>query len=242
MRDGACQALAYTAAGAPGQPLVLFLPGGGHLARVAYGNPAAAPRDFLAHWIAAAGHPLLALSYPKPLPGLRRGLPHPHHRAVGGGGGTHRAGRHRRGIAPRRDHRAGVEHGRRTAVALNRALHAIGLRLRCFVSLAATAPVPGLAGGGKEKTTRTGLWDPAALGTGRNSRAVIWQQELLRQACLEERQIMPWADYQRWNLCNTPLNLRGEGNRMAPSGPEHDLGETIEDLGSLAFGDIRHSP
>jgi hypothetical protein len=42
----------------------VFLPGGGHLARVAYGHPGRRPDDFLDQWLAWRGHSLLALSYP----------------------------------------------------------------------------------------------------------------------------------------------------------------------------------
>ena len=55
--------LRWTGPGRRG-PLVVFLPGIAHLARIAYGHPGATPGDFLAHHLAERDRPLLALSYP----------------------------------------------------------------------------------------------------------------------------------------------------------------------------------
>ncbi|MCI0410001.1 MAG: hypothetical protein L0191_15825 [Acidobacteria bacterium] len=46
------------------QPLVLFIPGMAHLARIAYGFPQGEEKDFLAYWLHRSGYPFLALSYP----------------------------------------------------------------------------------------------------------------------------------------------------------------------------------
>ena len=50
--------------GAPSVPLVVFVTGGGVLARVAYGHPEGKPSDFLSYWITREGFPFLAISYP----------------------------------------------------------------------------------------------------------------------------------------------------------------------------------
>lgn len=42
----------------------MFVPGAGHLGRIAYGHPEGDPRDFVAHWVAQSGLPFLAVSYP----------------------------------------------------------------------------------------------------------------------------------------------------------------------------------
>lgn len=49
----------------PQKPLVVFIPGGGHNARVAYGgHEGYQEKDFLVHWLNSHGHGLLAISYP----------------------------------------------------------------------------------------------------------------------------------------------------------------------------------
>ena len=51
--------------GDPTQPLVVFIPGAAHLARVAYGgHKGSRNEDFLAYWLTQQGLGLLALSYP----------------------------------------------------------------------------------------------------------------------------------------------------------------------------------
>ncbi|RHZ45230.1 thioesterase domain protein [Aspergillus thermomutatus] len=46
-------------------PLIVFIPGGGHNARISYGgHPGSRREDFLAHWLNKLGHGLLAVSYP----------------------------------------------------------------------------------------------------------------------------------------------------------------------------------
>lgn len=57
-------ALSLFRRGAPGRPLVVFVTGGGVLARIAYGHASAAPTGFLAHWLVEAGHSFLGVSYP----------------------------------------------------------------------------------------------------------------------------------------------------------------------------------
>jgi hypothetical protein len=50
---------------ATSKPLVVFVPGSGHWARVAYGGHAGSrPEDFLAYWLNTAGFDVLAVSYP----------------------------------------------------------------------------------------------------------------------------------------------------------------------------------
>ena len=44
--------LAYFRAGRSDRPLAVFLPGGGHLARVAYGHEGADRRSFIDAWLA----------------------------------------------------------------------------------------------------------------------------------------------------------------------------------------------
>jgi hypothetical protein len=58
------ETLNYFKAGAPDKPLMIFVPGGFHLARVAYGYPGGNERDFLAFWLGKRGYSFLGASYP----------------------------------------------------------------------------------------------------------------------------------------------------------------------------------
>lgn len=58
-------AITYFVKGAEGAPLVVFIPGAHHMARVAYGgHKGARKEDFLAHWLKKKGYHFLAVSYP----------------------------------------------------------------------------------------------------------------------------------------------------------------------------------
>ena len=46
------------------KPLVIFIPGAAHLARIAYGFLGGEKDDFLSYWIHQKGYPFLGVSYP----------------------------------------------------------------------------------------------------------------------------------------------------------------------------------
>lgn len=58
-------AVTYFQAGKPDMPLIVFVPGAHHAARIAYGgHEGARSEDFLAHWLKEKGYNFLAVSYP----------------------------------------------------------------------------------------------------------------------------------------------------------------------------------
>ncbi|MFA0811870.1 hypothetical protein [Microbulbifer epialgicus] len=46
------------------KPLMVFIPGSSHLARIFYGCPEAREEDFISYWVHRSGHPFLAVSFP----------------------------------------------------------------------------------------------------------------------------------------------------------------------------------
>ncbi|WP_152454707.1 hypothetical protein [Microbulbifer sp. THAF38] len=46
------------------KPLMVFVPGNSHLARIFYGCPEAREEDFIGYWVHRSGHPFLAISFP----------------------------------------------------------------------------------------------------------------------------------------------------------------------------------
>ncbi|WP_444903044.1 hypothetical protein ACJJIU_14825 [Microbulbifer sp. CnH-101-E] len=46
------------------KPLIVFVPGNSHLARIFYGCPEAREEDFISYWVHRSGHPFLAISFP----------------------------------------------------------------------------------------------------------------------------------------------------------------------------------
>lgn len=58
------QSLIQFAKGNPNKPLIVFVPGNAHLARIGYGYPKGDPKDFLAYWLHKKGYSFLGVSYP----------------------------------------------------------------------------------------------------------------------------------------------------------------------------------
>src|SRR5204862_1409349 len=46
------------------KPLIIFIPGAAHLARISYGFPQGKADDFLSYWLNKKGYNFLAISYP----------------------------------------------------------------------------------------------------------------------------------------------------------------------------------
>ena len=58
-------AVSYFAAGDVEKPLIVFIPGAHHTARLTYGgHEGSRPEEFLSHWLVSKGYNFLALSYP----------------------------------------------------------------------------------------------------------------------------------------------------------------------------------
>lgn len=56
--------LSYFEMGDRHKPLIIFVPGNAHLARIGYGYPDGNSKDFLSYWIHKQGYPFLGVSYP----------------------------------------------------------------------------------------------------------------------------------------------------------------------------------
>lgn len=223
--------LTYLRVGDPGQPVVIFLSGGGHLARVSYGHPGARPDDFLAHWLAARGFTVLALSYPSDHPVF----PAAHPELTVDRWAAAAAVLAKRIVA---EHRlqAGVivcgwSMAGRSVQPLAQTARQVGLDLRCFVSLAASAPLPGLvpvvpAG---EPLTPDGLWE-AALGHP-PIRLDDWYGQICAQA-EPDRPIMSRDEYIRHYLCRHSVGLRGEAQRWDGQASVHAVEAAIRETGA----------
>ncbi|MFC3908047.1 hypothetical protein ACFORL_03000 [Legionella dresdenensis] len=64
MHAAGAESLVYFQSADKTKPMIIFIPGDGHLARIFYGYPQGNPADFLNYWIHKKGYPFLALSYP----------------------------------------------------------------------------------------------------------------------------------------------------------------------------------
>ncbi|MGY2843676.1 hypothetical protein ACVIWU_006447 [Bradyrhizobium sp. USDA 4509] len=218
-------------------PTVVFLPGGGHLARIAYGHPGANPRDFLDFWLREVGWGLLAISYPSD-PAFPRLYPE---MTVSNWGASVTAialGLLATCARPRRVVVAGWSMAGRVARPVCRGLAEGGVPPIGFISLAASAPFPGLVPifGRGEPVTEAGLWDLSADERGLPTRHSNWCAELTAQSADNDRVIIPEDVYERDYRVNTPLLLRGEPQFLRSRGACVSLAEVADELGTFDFG------
>jgi hypothetical protein len=235
------QVLAYCRTASEDLPAIVFLPGAGFLARVAYGHPGAEKRDFIDHWLGKRGHPLLALSYPSDHPIFERVYPRMTSREWGeSAAAATEAVLRDSGLGTGRPivllawSMAGRAVGTYAAAATRR-----GLRLEGCVSLAASAPIPGMIPGPPEgePLAASGLWEVGAPPPRGRDRVKIWLQELAAIAEANGRDVISEADCRSYYWVNTPIQLRGEAQRLAADGTSvSDLAAALADLGTLEFG------
>lgn len=202
--------LSYARLGDPMKPLVVFLTGGGVLARVAYGHPQGRRTDFLDHWLEEQGWGLLTASYPgdhpvfpTPRPNLQleewaSALAELVAEAVGEAG--------RRPIIA-----CGWSMGGKLVFALSHALRRRNHALECFVSFSATPPFPRLDGNGNppESLLANGLWNLAAGSRDGFTRDERWLEELAAIEKLEGHCVIDPTAFREFYRTNVPAGLWG---------------------------------
>lgn len=233
---GGVPMVAHVRTGEPGKPLVLFLTGGGVLARVAYGHPGADPHDFLDHWLERAGWGLLAPSYPSDHP-------------VSG------AARPDLGLAEWAEALAalvaeetapsqpvvpcGWSMGGKLVFALTRALRAHGRAPDCFVSLCATPPFPRLGSGTPaERLLADGHWDITHGRRDGKTRDERWRDELAVVAAVEGHDVLGPVAFRSHYRANTPPALWGpEINPYFEGETPRDLAGALREAGAFSGAD-----
>jgi hypothetical protein len=204
VRVGRLELLRYLRRGAdPAAPLVVFLPGAGHLGRVAYGHRGGNPRDFLDHWLAEARLGLLALSYPGVSATADLSLVEWAEAVVLVASDALEGG-------PRAIVLLAWSMAARGAGLLAATMHRRGVAVAGFVPMAASPPVAGLSSVDTctEIVDADGLWNvhDSPVGGG-VARGAAWSCELAAQAERHGRAIIAPADYRDHYRIGTPIGL-----------------------------------
>lgn len=209
-----------------GAPLVLFLPGGAHLARVAYGHPGARREDFLDHHLQACGLALLAISYPSSHPVFSR--PDPFMTLSRWAAGVAEITANRVGQRPVLV--AGWSMAGKGVLRLNRALKERGVDMTGFVSLCARPPWPGLSPRSPQgEPIRTdGLWDSSLY----HGSTIAGLEEVNR---LAGRTIINAEAHSIHYHGEGPLMLRGEVDRLGPDGRFTSVEAALADSEAFVF-------
>lgn len=200
-------------------PLVIFIPGGGHLARVAYGYPGGARRDFLDHWLEEAGYGLLAVSAPSGPPFTPVALPDLTRDGWAAAIAELAAGVITEAGGARSVVILAWSMGSSVVGQLTVSLRGRGIDVAGFMPLAASQPLPrSTAQVSEELLLENGLWDVTRSRVFGVERAVAWIAEI--EATEDElgRRILPAEEYRQHFWVGTPIGLRRGG---LSGGDEH---------------------
>ena len=213
--------------------VVVFLPGGGHRGRIAYGHNGTDRAEFLDYWLSRKNIGLIAFSYPLSACEIYKDL-----KIEEWAQSTVEIVA--RILSEKRLQTdivvAGWSMAGRAVVQLTRAARRKKLPLLCFVSLAATPPLFNMVDTPATREARTveGWWSAGeTVLAGGRSRKGIWFDQLRRQATTSDVCPISEADYYERYLVDTPMRLRGE-----PLSESHsDLAASLTDMGSFAWED-----
>ncbi|GIJ87953.1 hypothetical protein Asppvi_006867 [Aspergillus pseudoviridinutans] len=188
-------------------PLIVFIPGGGHNARISYGgHPGSRREDFLAHWLNTLGHGLLAISYPlQSEPDEIMAATAPEFRIRDWGLQAAEVTKmviERHGLSPKIVLVA-WSMGGRVVVPYTQAAKARGLTVELFVSLAAT---PGLAG---SRSIPAGIRMTSEGYAALDMMSELFLDQVHEQNGLNSRVIIPDDVYRRGYYGHTPVGLLG---------------------------------
>lgn len=222
-------------------PLALFLTGGGHLGRIAYGHPDGSACDFLAYWLGMSGYSVVVPSPPIEHPLFDNPVPELDietwsevlidlvEAKIDAWG------------LPPRIIAIGWSMAGRFATRLAATASAKGIAMEAFVSLAATPPIPGLSPVDLQETplTENGFRRFTGKSESLDFTPVCqaWLNSLSEQNSIEGRQIIAPAIYLKEFIGNSPLNLHGEGLRWRNGRMEHSIQDAIDDVLALDFSE-----
>lgn len=221
-------------------PLVIFVPGAGHLARIAYGHPEGNPSDFLAYWLGELGYGVFCVSYPRD--DAPDGPGSGDLTVAEWGGLTAEAARRILETHALRQEviACGWSMGGRIVHSLNAALTARSITMQSFISVAATPAMPGIASINPQYLTirPSGFLDyRSALPDSTKTYADRFGEDLQRHCSQEGRESIPLSLYKEEFLTETPVSLLGEGKRFSQEGFYHAIGEAVTDLGTFDFSE-----
>ncbi|MDP5220569.1 hypothetical protein Q5Y75_25615 [Ruegeria sp. 2205SS24-7] len=228
------ETLNYFAPGDPKKPLVIFVPGGFHLARVAYGYPDGNEKDFLAYWFGQQGYSFLAASYPTGNKVYSKVYPEFSIRDWGkqvAAVAKHYVDKHNLSgeiIV------LGWSAGGQIAQSVYEASEANGLDMSLYVSLASTPPIPLL------------LAAPGAISKADNglSKAPqfydLFEKYVTAQNELNGHVIFPWESFESDVLGDIPVALNAImiASRYENGGFVEDLDWAMADTGALKVTDF----
>lgn len=196
--------------GSAHKPLLVFVPGAHHTARVFYGGHAGAnEQDFIAYWVNRKAYNFLALSYP--IETTTRSIDQPCPEFTIRDWGRQVATLVKATIS---EHNLsgeviviGWSMGGKICQSVWEAMGSEQVNMRFYLALTATAPTPGLAGDRHELTmTKSGY-------ANRRSELKRWYAQIASNSKALSREIVPEPIYMSQYAGDIPVNLQGYGQQ-----------------------------
>ncbi len=226
-------ALSRFAPGDSGRPLVVFVTGGGVLARIAYGHRDGRTEDFLAHWLRRAGYPFLAVSYPIDHPVFD--APYPAFSVLDWGEQTAEIVEQFvvEARLPRQALVLAWSMAGRIAEPLNAAMARRGLAIELFVAMSASTALPGLL-------PALDQLQPSAKGLARVEGAFVdWLVGCLHdQNALAGRTLIADEAFRKEFTGDLPVNLAATALRYRNGAFVADPLADADDVGATRYGDF----
>ncbi|MTH97273.1 alpha/beta hydrolase [Roseibium sp. RKSG952] len=228
------ETLTYFKKGDPDKPLVIFVPGGFHLARVAYGYQGGNEKDFLAYWLGERGYSFLGASYPTGNKVYSK--VYPAFSIRDWGKQVAAAARYysdREGLSGEIIV-LGWSAGGQITQSVYEAAEDAGLKMTLYVSIASTPPVPLL------------LAAPGAISQAPNGLSAapqfyeLFRKYVVAQDKMNGHTIMPWDLFEQDVLGDIPVALNAimMASRYEDGKFVEDLDWSIADTGALKVTDF----
>ncbi len=224
-------AVAYFKKGDADKPLVIFAPGGHHMARISYGgHEGSKPEDFLAHWVGEKGYSFLGLSYPIDTAAFEKKTPEFTAQDWGKQVAEVAAATIKDNGLSNKIVLLAWSMGGKVVQPAYAAATAAGLDMEVAVSFAATPGTPGLISlVSKMKMAESGYADRKNIYGG-------WLKQLEKNnADNGGRTIIPADVFQTDYIGDIPINLQGYGEVYRNGKFEVDLQAQATDYGAFAY-------
>ncbi|MHA7869838.1 MAG: hypothetical protein ACX93U_20365 [Salipiger thiooxidans] len=225
-------AVSYYLEGNKDQPLIVFIPGAAHSARIAYGgHEGGNEEDFLAHWLQNRGYNFLGVSYPIDTESGLFEEDQPDFTVREWG---RQAMEIAQTVIDENNLTGGVvvigwSMGGKIPQAVYEAAGELGVPFDFYLSFVATPAIPGM-------TSLTRTFEMAESGYGdRSSSANGWVKQLAANDALNGHEIIPEDIYRSQYIGEMSVNLEGVEQRYRDGAFVMDWAEGLEDNGAFQF-------
>lgn len=229
-------AVTETSAHAAVKPLIIFIPGAAHLARISYGFPEGKEDDFLSYWLYKKGYPFLAVSYPTDNPVYTKSYPEFNIKEWGDQVATLAKQIITQNHLSKHVVVLGWSMGGNIEESIQESFEKQHVTLDSFIGLSAVSPLSYV--GQKIKNNSEQKILPNKL-LDESNYFGFFIQLLDEQNQYNNHEIIPAKIYTEQFLGNIPVALQGQGYYLEKNKFEFNLQKYLDDSGAMKF---EHTP